>query len=208
MWRRVQQSERRVCHQPGVVLAECVVKPPQHVDPDLDVLPLRLTDLALRGRRKMGEIAVLLADQVGLAEREVQVKVDQAVERFPGVIGLCDDGRGARQQPGADAGNRATSVSQDWVFEKTLLRALPSESFDTALTLTPRVDRYAHLLTELIPAFRHVGAGLPRGRSYGRGRVRRLGRRPGSVGVGGSGGRSLAATGSKWEPYRLLDPQG
>lgn len=108
MWRRVQQSEGRLCHQRGVVLADSVVKPPQHVDPDLDVLPLRLTDLALRGRRKMGEIAVLLADQVGLAEREVQVKVDQAVERFPGVLDLCDDGRSARQQPGADAGNHAT----------------------------------------------------------------------------------------------------
>ena len=42
--------------------------------------------------------------------------------------------------------NRATSVGHDWAFEKTLLRPLPSEPFDTALTLTPRVDRYAQVM--------------------------------------------------------------
>jgi hypothetical protein len=31
-------------------------------------------------------------------------------------------------------------------FEQTLLRPLPAESFDTALTLTPRVDRYAQVM--------------------------------------------------------------
>jgi hypothetical protein len=39
----------------------------------------------------------------------------------------------------------ANSVGHDWAFEKTLLRALPAEPFDTALTLTPRVDRYAQV---------------------------------------------------------------
>ena len=29
--------------------------------------------------------------------------------------------------------NRATSVGHDWAFEKTLLRPLPAEPFDTAL---------------------------------------------------------------------------
>ena len=43
-------------------------------------------------------------------------------------------------------GNRATSVGHDWAFEKTLLRPLPAEPFDTALTLTPRVDRYAQVM--------------------------------------------------------------
>ena len=40
-------------------------------------------------------------------------------------------------------GNRASSVGNDWVFESPLLQPLPDEPFDTALTLTPRVDRYA-----------------------------------------------------------------
>ena len=39
-----------------------------------------------------------------------------------------------------------TSVGQDWAFEATLLRPLPDEAFDTALTLTPRVDRYAQVM--------------------------------------------------------------
>ena len=43
-------------------------------------------------------------------------------------------------------GNRATSVGQDWAFEKTLLAPLPAEPFDTALTVTPRVDRYAQVM--------------------------------------------------------------
>ena len=37
--------------------------------------------------------------------------------------------------------NRANSVGEDWAFEKTLLRPLPAEPFDTSLTLTARVDR-------------------------------------------------------------------
>jgi hypothetical protein len=43
-------------------------------------------------------------------------------------------------------GNRASSVGNDWAFERQLLRPLPAESFDTALTLTPRVDRYAQVM--------------------------------------------------------------
>lgn len=42
-------------------------------------------------------------------------------------------------------GNRASSVGQDWSLERALLRPLPAEPFDTALTLTPRVDRYAQV---------------------------------------------------------------
>lgn len=42
--------------------------------------------------------------------------------------------------------HRATSVGQDWAFEKTLLRPVPDEPFDTALTVTPRVDRYAQVM--------------------------------------------------------------
>ena len=38
------------------------------------------------------------------------------------------------------------SVGHDWAFERQLLRPLPAEPFDTALTLTPRVDRYAQVM--------------------------------------------------------------
>ncbi len=43
------------------------------------------------------------------------------------------------------ASNRTMSVGHDWAFERELLRPLPTEPFDIALTLTPRVDRYARL---------------------------------------------------------------
>ena len=43
-------------------------------------------------------------------------------------------------------GNRSNSVGHDWVFERDLLRPLSAEPFDTALTLTPRVDRYAQVM--------------------------------------------------------------
>ena len=42
--------------------------------------------------------------------------------------------------------SRASSVGTDWTFERQLLRPLPAEPFDTALTLTPRVDRYAQVM--------------------------------------------------------------
>jgi transposase len=42
--------------------------------------------------------------------------------------------------------SRASSVGNDWAFERQLLRPLPAEPFDTALTLTPRVDRYAQVM--------------------------------------------------------------
>ena len=38
------------------------------------------------------------------------------------------------------------SVGHDWAFERELLRPLPTEPFDTALTLTPRADRYAQVM--------------------------------------------------------------
>jgi transposase len=43
-------------------------------------------------------------------------------------------------------GNRSMSVGHDWAFERELLRPLPAEAFDTAFTLTPRVDRYAQVM--------------------------------------------------------------
>ena len=52
--------------------------------------------------------------------------------------GDADDGR--------RIGNRTMTVGHDWAFERRLLRPLPDEPFDTALTLTPRVDRYAQVM--------------------------------------------------------------
>lgn len=42
-------------------------------------------------------------------------------------------------------GNRTMNVGHDWNLERPLLRRLPVEALDTALTLTPRVDRYAQV---------------------------------------------------------------
>src|SRR5215207_5669119 len=71
----------------------------------------------------------------------VPVPVVDSIEELNALLAAADDADDARR-----VGNRANSVGQDWAFEKTLLRPLPSESFDTALTLTPRVDRYAQVM--------------------------------------------------------------
>jgi transposase len=41
--------------------------------------------------------------------------------------------------------NRTMSIAQHFAFEASLLRPLPSEVFETGLTLSPRVDRYARV---------------------------------------------------------------
>lgn len=64
-----------------------------------------------------------------------------SIEELNALLAAADDADDARR-----VGNRSASVGQDWALEKTLLRPLPTESFDTALTLTPRVDRYAQLM--------------------------------------------------------------
>jgi hypothetical protein len=71
----------------------------------------------------------------------VPMPVVDSIEELNALLEAADDADDARR-----VGNRANSVGQDWAFEKTLLRPLPTESFDTALTLTPRVDRYAHVM--------------------------------------------------------------
>ena len=45
---------------------------------------------------------------------------------------------------------RTVSGGRDFAFEAPLLRPLPAERFDTALTLTPRVDRYARIMVRQI----------------------------------------------------------
>ncbi len=71
----------------------------------------------------------------------VPMPVVGSVDELNALLEAADDADDARR-----VGNRSTSVSQDWAFEKTLLRPLPTEPFDTALTLTPRVDRFAQVM--------------------------------------------------------------
>ena len=47
---------------------------------------------------------------------------------------------------GGGSATGSMTVGHDWALERELLRPLPDEPFDTALTLTPRVDRYAQVM--------------------------------------------------------------
>lgn len=69
-----------------------------------------------------------------------QCQVDSIAE-LSALLEAWDDADDARR-----VGNRTRSVGQDWAIERPLLRPLPDEQFDTTLTLTPRVDRYAQVL--------------------------------------------------------------
>jgi transposase len=75
----------------------------------------------------------------------VPMPVVDSIDKLNALLEAADDADDARR-----VGNRSTSVAQDWALERTLLHPLPAESFDTALTLTPRVDRYAQVFSELI----------------------------------------------------------
>jgi len=67
-------------------------------------------------------------------------KVDSIAE-LNALLEAADDTDDARR-----VGYRTRSVGQDWALERPLLRPLPDEPFDTRLTLTPRVDRYARVM--------------------------------------------------------------
>jgi transposase len=71
----------------------------------------------------------------------VPVPVVDSIEELNALLEAADDADETRR-----IANRTNSVGHDWVFEKTLLRPLPAEPFDTALTVTPRVDRYAQVM--------------------------------------------------------------
>ena len=71
----------------------------------------------------------------------VPMPVVDSIEELNELFEAWDDADDARR-----IGNRTNSVGTDWALEKTLLRPLPAEPFDTALTLTPRVDRYAQVM--------------------------------------------------------------
>ena len=68
----------------------------------------------------------------------VPMPVVDSIEELNALLAAADDADDARR-----IGNRSTSVGQDFAVENMLLAPLPAEPFDTALTLTPRVDRYA-----------------------------------------------------------------
>ncbi|MFZ0712820.1 IS21 family transposase [Mycobacterium sp.] len=67
-------------------------------------------------------------------------RVDSIAE-LNALLQTWDDADDARR-----VGNRTTSVGQHWAIERPLLQPLPDEPFDTTLTLTPRVDRYAQVM--------------------------------------------------------------
>lgn len=71
----------------------------------------------------------------------VPMPVVDSIEELNEMLKEWDDADDRRR-----VGNRANSVGADWAFERALLRPLPVEPFDTALTLTPRVDRYAQVM--------------------------------------------------------------
>ena len=71
----------------------------------------------------------------------VPMPVIDSIDELNALLAAADDADDRRR-----IANRANSVGQDWQVEKTLLRPLPGEPFDTTLTLTPRVDRYAQVM--------------------------------------------------------------
>ena len=81
----------------------------------------------------------------------VPMPVVDSIEELNELLESWDDADDRRR-----IGNRSMSVGHDWAFERELLRPLPGEPFDTALTLTPRVDRYAQVDGALQPV---LGAG-------------------------------------------------
>jgi transposase len=71
----------------------------------------------------------------------VPMPVVDSIDELNALLEAADDADDKRR-----IANRANSVGHDWAFEKTLLRPVPDEPFDTALTVTPRVDRYAQVM--------------------------------------------------------------
>jgi len=59
-----------------------------------------------------------------------------SIEELNALLEAADEADDARR-----IGNRANSVGHDWAFEKTLLRPLPVEPFDTALRQAGRHNR-------------------------------------------------------------------
>jgi hypothetical protein len=100
-----------------------------------------------------------------------------SIDELNALLEAWDDADDARR-----VGNRTTNVGQDWAIERPLLRPLPDEPFDTTLTLTPRVDRYAQVMVRcnqiqrVGPVHRAPGAGQAQLDGGARVRPRRAGR--------------------------------
>ena len=93
-------------------------------------------------------------------------------------------------------GARIRTIAQDFAAEAPRLIPLPDEPFETGLLLTPRVDRYSHLLTELSEMFQQVN-----GQMTGRcGMVAYRGRGRGwsAPGSGRAGGSRCGSAAGDW----------
>lgn len=71
----------------------------------------------------------------------VPMPVVDSIDELNRVLAAADDADDKRR-----IANRANSVGQDWDVEKLSLQPVADEPFDTTLTLTPRVDRYAQIM--------------------------------------------------------------
>jgi hypothetical protein len=71
----------------------------------------------------------------------VPMPVVDSIDELNALLVAADDADDHRR-----IANRSNSVGQDWEVEKLSLHPVAEESFDTTLTLTPRVDRYARVM--------------------------------------------------------------
>ena len=99
--------------------------------PDRWFTEVRLDERAASRARAAGSVETIVS----------QCRSWTSIDELNALLEAADHADDARR-----IGNRANSVGRDWAFEKTLLRPLPAEPYDTALTLTPRVDRYAQIM--------------------------------------------------------------
>lgn len=71
----------------------------------------------------------------------VPMPVVDSIDDLNALLAAADDADDHRR-----IANRSNSVGRDWEVEKLSLRPVVGEPFDTTLTLTPRVDRYAQVM--------------------------------------------------------------
>lgn len=102
MWSGVDQAECRVGLDSRISFVERRIELFEDADPQLHVFALRLTDLSSRVGRQAFEVAILDADQVRFAEGEVEMELDEGVERGCRGVGRLGCGRTALVEPSAD----------------------------------------------------------------------------------------------------------
>jgi hypothetical protein len=106
-----------VGHHPGVGFVNAVASL-QQIDPDLHILALRFANLTLGPFRQVRQVPVLDTDEIWLAKRKFEVKIDEPIEGHVDVGRLRDDRLRAGQQPGADA-------DQQFDEQRLLVREVP-----------------------------------------------------------------------------------